>query len=128
MEEFLEDFDRRNPVAAAAATPARVPHQRPWRNGLGDFVVRVCNSVLKRFYLTCFVTQSDTEWDGSYDNLLRLGAILGEVKIPGTAPEVIAGLPTSTYQEWAAKDEEVEIRCPICLDDVSLLFLHCIKS
>jgi len=58
----------------------------------------------------------DDEFDESYDGLIRLGAILGEVKGRGTPQEVINGLPTATYKDWAT-DADCETRCPICLED-----------
>lgn len=68
----------------------------------------------------------DDEFDDSYDGLIRLGAILGDVRGRGTPEEVINALPTATYKEWST-EPNCEIRCPICLDDVSFcLFVLCI--
>ena len=43
--------------------------------------------------------------------------MLGEVCSKATPEEVIASLPTGTFKEW--KKDDSEMRCPICLDDVS---------
>jgi len=58
---------------------------------------------------------SDDEFDASYDGLMRLGALLGEVKSRATPQEVIEAMPHATYKEWAT--EGSDIRCPICLDN-----------
>jgi hypothetical protein len=62
----------------------------------------------------------DDEFDDSYDGLLRLGVLLGEVKGRGTPQEIVDALPTATYKEWS-NAQDCETRCPICLDDVRLL-------
>ncbi|KZS89106.1 hypothetical protein SISNIDRAFT_417196, partial [Sistotremastrum niveocremeum HHB9708] len=60
----------------------------------------------------------DEDFDDSYDNLLRLQAIMGEVKARGTPDDVIDRLPTSTFREWSVTGTDT--RCPICLDDYLL--------
>ncbi len=75
-------------------------------------------------FIYYFLSQRDQDFDDSYDNLLRLGAIMGEVKPRGTPQEIIDGLEKKKYKEWkenAGEGEEVELRCCICLDEVSLL-------
>ncbi|KAG1814606.1 uncharacterized protein BJ212DRAFT_1274020, partial [Suillus subaureus] len=57
----------------------------------------------------------DELFDSSYEGLLSLGETLGEVRSKATPADVIASLPTGTYQAWAKEDSET--RCPICLDD-----------
>ncbi|KAG2343393.1 hypothetical protein BDR05DRAFT_962902 [Suillus weaverae] len=57
----------------------------------------------------------DELFDSSYEGLLSLGETLGEARSKATPADVIASLPTGTYQAWAKEDSET--RCPICLDD-----------
>ncbi len=54
----------------------------------------------------------------SYEGLLSLSTLLGDVKPRGTPADVVSSLPKGTYGEWK-KPTETEERCPICLDDVS---------
>jgi hypothetical protein len=56
-------------------------------------------------------------FDDSYEALLSLSNALGEVRSRATPEDVIATLPTGTFEEWQKEDSET--RCPICLDDVS---------
>ncbi|KAH9916758.1 uncharacterized protein BXZ73DRAFT_9825, partial [Epithele typhae] len=60
--------------------------------------------------------QRDEDIDMSYEGLLSLSSILGDVKPRGTASDVISALPKGTYGDWA-KPGDTEERCPICLDD-----------
>ncbi|KAG9311229.1 hypothetical protein JVU11DRAFT_8306 [Chiua virens] len=57
----------------------------------------------------------DELFDDSYEALLSLSSMLGEVRSRATPEEVIASLPTGTFREWKKADSET--RCPICLDD-----------
>ena len=58
----------------------------------------------------------------SYEGLLSLSTLLGDVKPRGTPSEIVSSLPKGTYAEWATPGETEE-RCPICLDDVSHFLL-----
>ncbi|OSD07668.1 hypothetical protein PYCCODRAFT_1358288, partial [Trametes coccinea BRFM310] len=58
----------------------------------------------------------DEDFDFSYEGLITLSSILGDVKPRGTPSDVIASLPRGTYSEWA-RPGATEERCPICLDD-----------
>ncbi|KAI0746441.1 hypothetical protein C8Q80DRAFT_1104537 [Daedaleopsis nitida] len=60
--------------------------------------------------------QHDDEFDMSYEGLLSLSSLLGDVKPRGTPADVLASLPKGKYSEWATPGETGE-RCPICLDD-----------
>ncbi|KAI9066190.1 hypothetical protein FKP32DRAFT_1610242 [Trametes sanguinea] len=62
------------------------------------------------------VAQRDEDFDFSYEGLISLTSILGDVKPRGTPSDVIASLPRGTYSEWA-RPGATEERCPICLDD-----------
>ena len=62
--------------------------------------------------------QRDDEFDMSYEGLLSLSTLLGDVKPRGTPADIISSLPKGTYGEWKTPGETEE-RCPICLDDVS---------
>ncbi|KAG2755034.1 hypothetical protein P692DRAFT_20690514, partial [Suillus brevipes Sb2] len=64
----------------------------------------------------------DELFDSSYEGLLSLGETLGEVRSKATPADVIASLPTGTYQAWAKEDSET--RCPICLDDARICQNH----
>jgi len=103
MDEFFRDFDRRHGSSAFGAPTVGSAGGLgagsfvPWRHPMGDFIM-------------------DDEFDESYDGLLRLGVLLGEVKGRGTPQDVVDALPTATYKEWAAA-QDCETRCPICLDD-----------
>ncbi|KAH0826344.1 hypothetical protein J3R83DRAFT_5299 [Lanmaoa asiatica] len=57
----------------------------------------------------------DELFDDSYEALLSLSSMLGDVRSRATPEEVIASLPTGTFREW--KKDDSETRCPICLDD-----------
>lgn len=61
--------------------------------------------------------QPDELFDDSYEALLSLSSMLGDVHSRATPEEVLATLPTGTFKDW--KKEDSETRCPICLDDVS---------
>ncbi|KAI0644101.1 hypothetical protein C8Q79DRAFT_1011899 [Trametes meyenii] len=58
----------------------------------------------------------DEDFDVSYEGLLSLSSLLGDVKPRGTPADIIASLPKGTYGEWA-RPGTTEERCPICLDD-----------
>ncbi|KAI0325565.1 hypothetical protein GY45DRAFT_1260617 [Cubamyces sp. BRFM 1775] len=60
--------------------------------------------------------QRDEDFDFSYEGLLSLSSLLGDVKPRGTPADIIASLPKGTYNEWA-RPGTTEERCPICLDD-----------
>ncbi|KAJ7639028.1 hypothetical protein FB45DRAFT_741159 [Roridomyces roridus] len=62
-----------------------------------------------------FIFQRDEDFDNSYETLLSIGAIIGDVKPRATPGHVIAGLESATYKEWATAESDQ--RCPICLDD-----------
>ncbi len=69
--------------------------------------------------VTDIISKRDEDFDSSYEGLLALAATLGEVKPRSTPSHVIDALPIGTFKEWRKKDSDS--RCPICLDDVSLL-------
>ncbi|KAI0666381.1 hypothetical protein C8Q78DRAFT_984142, partial [Trametes maxima] len=58
----------------------------------------------------------DEDFDVSYEGLLSLSSLLGDVKPRGTPADIITSLPKGTYSEWA-RPGTTEERCPICLDD-----------
>ncbi|EPS97152.1 hypothetical protein FOMPIDRAFT_1032121 [Fomitopsis schrenkii] len=58
----------------------------------------------------------DEDLDTSYEALMELSGLLGEVRPRGLSEQAIASLPSGTYSEWATPGETEE-RCPICLDD-----------
>ncbi|KAH9830177.1 uncharacterized protein C8Q71DRAFT_799512 [Rhodofomes roseus] len=58
----------------------------------------------------------DEDLDTSYEALLDLSGLLGDVRPRGLSEQTIATLPSGTYREWATPGE-TEDRCPICLDD-----------
>ena len=58
----------------------------------------------------------------SYEGLLSLSTLLGDVKPRGTPADIISSLPKGTYGEWV-RPGETEERCPICLDDVRYRFV-----
>ncbi|RDX42031.1 hypothetical protein OH76DRAFT_1363528, partial [Lentinus brumalis] len=60
--------------------------------------------------------QRDEDIDMSYEGLLSLSSLLGDVKPRGTPAEVLSSLPKGTYGEWSSPGA-MEERCPICLDD-----------
>lgn len=66
--------------------------------------------------------QRDEDLDTSYEALIELSGLLGEVRPRGLSEQAIAALPSGTYGEWATPGETEE-RCPICLDDVRILAL-----
>ncbi|KAF8664224.1 hypothetical protein AX16_000787 [Volvariella volvacea WC 439] len=57
----------------------------------------------------------DEDFDESYESLLTLASMLGEVKPKHTPDHVISSLAKGLYREW--KTAEADTRCPICLDD-----------
>ncbi|KZV89131.1 hypothetical protein EXIGLDRAFT_618511, partial [Exidia glandulosa HHB12029] len=57
----------------------------------------------------------DTAWDGSYENLMRLAAQLGEAKPRGVPASIVAHFPVGAYKDFVEADGDT--RCPICLDD-----------
>ncbi|KAF8623770.1 hypothetical protein AX15_006211 [Amanita polypyramis BW_CC] len=61
----------------------------------------------------------DEDFDESYESLLSLAAAIGDVKPRCTPEEVISKLETAMYKDWATSD--CDKRCPICLDDYSLI-------
>jgi hypothetical protein len=73
-------------------------------------------------HVCLFGYQPDELFDSSYEGLLSLGETLGEVRSKATPADVIASLPTGTYQAWAKEDSET--RCPICLDDARICQNH----
>ncbi|GJJ12956.1 hypothetical protein Clacol_007203 [Clathrus columnatus] len=58
---------------------------------------------------------ADEDFDSSYENLLQLSSLIGDVKPRGTAPHLLAKMPTGFYKDFIEPDGET--RCPICLDD-----------
>ncbi|TBU53011.1 hypothetical protein BD310DRAFT_183164 [Dichomitus squalens] len=58
----------------------------------------------------------DEDMDMSYEGLLSLSTILGDVKPRGTPADIISSLPKGTYGDWV-RPGVTEERCPICLDD-----------
>ncbi|KAI0700668.1 hypothetical protein C8T65DRAFT_580093 [Cerioporus squamosus] len=62
------------------------------------------------------ILQRDEDIDMSYEGLLSLSSLLGDVKPRGTPADVLSALPKGTYGEWASPGATQE-RCPICLDD-----------
>lgn len=67
-------------------------------------------------------SQRDEDLDTSYEALIELSGLLGEVRPRGLSEQAIADLPSGTYGEWATPGETEE-RCPICLDDVRIFAL-----
>ncbi|KAJ7498721.1 hypothetical protein FB451DRAFT_1015638, partial [Mycena latifolia] len=59
--------------------------------------------------------QRDEDFDGSYENLISLSGIIGDVKPKATPDDVVSGLETASYKDWATPESDQ--RCPICLDD-----------
>ncbi|KAJ7044544.1 hypothetical protein C8F04DRAFT_590129 [Mycena alexandri] len=57
----------------------------------------------------------DEDFDGSYENLLTLGGLIGDAKPKATPEHVLAGLESASYKDWATAESDP--RCPICLDD-----------
>ncbi|KAJ7228472.1 hypothetical protein GGX14DRAFT_345899, partial [Mycena pura] len=57
----------------------------------------------------------DEDFDTSYEGLLSLGGMIGDVKPKGTPDDVVAGFDTAFYKDWATAESDK--RCPICLDD-----------
>ena len=70
--------------------------------------------------LNILFMQRDEDIDMSYEGLLSLSSLLGDVKPRGTPSDIVSTLPKGTYGEWACPGETEE-RCPICLDDVRRL-------
>ena len=62
----------------------------------------------------------------SYEGLLSLSTLLGDVKPRGTPADIISSLPKGTYGEWV-RPGHTEERCPICLDDVCSLSYACFE-
>ena len=62
----------------------------------------------------------------SYEGLLSLSTLLGDVKPRGTPADIISSLPKGTYGEWV-RPGHTEERCPICLDDVRSLSYVCFE-
>ncbi|KAI1787189.1 hypothetical protein LXA43DRAFT_720705 [Ganoderma leucocontextum] len=58
----------------------------------------------------------DEDLDTSYEGLLSLSTLLGDVKPRGTPADIVSALPRGTYGEWV-RPGQTEERCPICLDD-----------
>lgn len=88
------------------------------RGNLGDYVVRgIFDSASACMLGLMVVCQPDELFDDSYEALLSLSSMLGEVRSKATPEDVITSLPTGTFKEW--KKDDSETRCPICLDDVS---------
>ncbi|KAK0473411.1 hypothetical protein IW261DRAFT_693149 [Armillaria novae-zelandiae] len=77
--------------------PWRVRRARPGGFGMGDFV-------------------RDEDFDDSYEGLLSLSSILGDVP-KATPADVISGMKTGLFKDWSTSDSDH--RCPICLDDYS---------
>ncbi|KIJ49160.1 hypothetical protein M422DRAFT_161548, partial [Sphaerobolus stellatus SS14] len=57
----------------------------------------------------------DEDFDTSYENLIRLAAIIGEAKPRGTPTHLLDNMPTGLYKDFCTP--ECDTRCPICLDD-----------
>ena len=64
--------------------------------------------------------QRDEDFDDSYEGLLSLSATLGDAKPKSTPASILSDLETAQYKDWATPESDQ--RCPICLDDVRLLF------
>ncbi|KAH9855515.1 hypothetical protein C2E23DRAFT_724188, partial [Lenzites betulinus] len=60
--------------------------------------------------------QRDEDFDFSYEGLLSLSNLLGDVKPRGTPADIVSSLPKGKYRDWATPGVTDE-RCPICLDD-----------
>ncbi|PIL27190.1 hypothetical protein GSI_10333 [Ganoderma sinense ZZ0214-1] len=75
----------------------RLPSSGRRRNNFGDYV-------------------RDEDLDTSYEGLLSLSTLLGDVKPRGTPGDIVSALPRGTYGEWVHPGHTEE-RCPICLDD-----------
>ena len=81
----------------------------------------MCLDFLYGFDYLCdlFFFQRDEDLDTSYEGLLALGSLLGDVKPRATASSVIELLPSAHYKDW--KRPGCDTRCPICLDDVRIM-------
>lgn len=93
------------------------------RGNLGDYVVCGVFCIVWMRRDGRFFSQPDELFDDSYEALLSLSSMLGEVRSRATPEEVIASLPTGTFKEW--KKDDSETRCPICLEDVSIFVFCC---
>jgi hypothetical protein len=94
-------------------------YSRPARN-MGDYVVRSNSPILLlNRQLMILGLQRDEDFDPSYESLISLASTLGEARPRATPNHVIDTLPTGLYKDWQTADSDQ--RCPICLDDVSLL-------
>ncbi|KAJ7068472.1 hypothetical protein C8F01DRAFT_978487, partial [Mycena amicta] len=57
----------------------------------------------------------DEDFDTSYESLLSLSGLIGDARPKGTSEDVLSGLESAQYRDWATSDSDK--RCPICLDD-----------
>ncbi|KAJ6515680.1 hypothetical protein C8R45DRAFT_810076, partial [Mycena sanguinolenta] len=57
----------------------------------------------------------DEDFDASYENLISLSSIIGDVKPKATPDHILTTLETASYKDWATAESDQ--RCPICLDD-----------
>ena len=64
-----------------------------------------------------YFLQRDEDFDASYENLVRLAAVVGDAKPRGTPAHLLAAMPSGFYKDFVVPG--CETRCPICLDDVS---------
>ncbi|KAJ6598858.1 hypothetical protein DFH09DRAFT_902978 [Mycena vulgaris] len=75
--------------------------------------------MVRLFIIPCSLrlkfSQRDEDFDGSYETLLSLGGIIGDAKPKATPDDVVSGLETASYKDWATSESDQ--RCPICLDD-----------
>ncbi|KAM5543807.1 hypothetical protein V8D89_002424 [Ganoderma adspersum] len=99
----------------------RLPSFGRRRGNFGDYVVRVPDAAPLPFRLSSnnwfdLPGQRDEDLDTSYEGLLSLSTLLGDVKPRGTPGDIVSSLPRGTYGEWA-RPGHTEERCPICLDD-----------
>ena len=102
----------------------RLPSFGRRRSNFGDYVVREPDAAPFPYRLSSsnnwfeLPGQRDEDLDTSYEGLLSLSTLLGDVKPRGTPGDIVSSLPRGTYGEWA-RPGHTEERCPICLDDVS---------
>lgn len=109
--------ERQEPAPTEERTPIRTLRQRA---GLARGTSRTEGTRIRSMFRSMARRNMgdympDELFDSSYEGLLSLGETLGEVRSKATPADVIASLPTGTYQAWAKEDSET--RCPICLDD-----------
>ncbi|KAJ7368516.1 hypothetical protein DFH08DRAFT_676531, partial [Mycena albidolilacea] len=57
----------------------------------------------------------DEDFDPSYENLISLSGIIGDVKPKATPEHILTSLETALHKDWATTESDQ--RCPICLDD-----------